>query len=388
MNASQKSQLHDEGSARSLGQRSKSFESDGTTLCCEPGCCKSFQRPCDLTKHKKTHSRPWKCPELTCEYHTLGWPSEAEMSRHFRDRHSAAPPMYQCLYSPCTYRSKRESNCKKHMEKTHGWYYKRTKKIGKGSQLRQLSPIILRTNSYAVPPTIPISNPPSLPNPDSEDILSTLSPNSTYVSVPEGNIAPPMEVPTSHGNQTFHASLVQSQKCVPLQLHPHTTELEVLRISIKPRGRGLAISRHISTLEGQLQVRGGDEQEQMREDIEQEMNQDHAAKRLCTDGRRARSSVNDWQRASTVRLTTAGSDDCDNTISSSQMGKSLPEIIVDPNDVIAVKCAQNTMAARKSRQRKQRRFEDLEKEIQELRQNRDYWKGIAMSPAVTRGSEA
>src|SRR5712675_2082890 len=119
MNASQKSQLHDQGSARSLGRRSKWVESDGTTLCCEPGCGKSFQRPCDFTKHKKTHSRPWKCPELTCEYHTLGWPSEAEMSRHFSDRHSAAPPMYQCLYSRCTYRSERESNCKKHMEKTH-----------------------------------------------------------------------------------------------------------------------------------------------------------------------------------------------------------------------------------------------------------------------------
>lgn len=309
------------------------------------------------------------------------------MSRHFGDRHSAAPPMHQCLYSPCMYRSKRESNCKKHMEKTHGWYYKRTKKIGKSNQLLQSSPIILQTNSYTAPPTIPVSNPPSLAQPDSEDILSTLLPNPTYVSVPEGNIAPPMEVSTSYGDQMFHASLVQSQKRLPLQLHPHTTELEVLRIFIKPRERELAISRHISTLEKQLQVRGRDEQEQMREGSEQEMNQDHAPKRLCTDGRRAQSSVNDWQRASTVRLTTADSDDCDNTISSSQIGKSLPEIIVDPNDVITVKCARNTMAARKSRQRKQRRFEDLEKEIQELRQNRDYWKGIAMLPAAARGSE-
>ena len=308
------------------------------------------------------------------------------MSRHFSDRHSAAPPMYRCLYSPCTHRSKRESNCKKHMEKTHGWHYKRTKKIGKSNQLRQSSPIILRRNSYTVPPAIPVSNPPSLPKPDSEDILSTLSPNTTYVSVPEGNIAPSMEVSTSHGDQTFHASLVQSQKRLPLQLHPDTTELEVLRIFIKPREGELAV-RHISTLEKQLQVRGRDEQEQMEEDSEQEMNQDHAAERLSTDRRRARSSVNDWQRASTVRLTTADSDDCDNTVSSSQTGKSFPEITVDPNDVVAVKCARNTTAARKSRLRKQRRFEDLEKEILELRQNRDYWKGMAMLPAATRGSE-
>lgn len=69
------------------------------------------------------------------------------------------------------------------------------------------------------------------------------------------------------------------------------------------------------------------------------------------------------------------------------MDKSLPEIIVDPSDTIAVRRARNTMAARKSKQRKQRRLEDLEKEVQELRQNRDYWKGIAMLPAATRGSE-
>ena len=306
------------------------------------------------------------------------------MSRHFSDRHSAAPQMYQCLYSPCTHRSKRESNCKKHMEKTHGWQYKRTKKAGESNQLHESSPMILRTNSYTVPLTIPVSNPPSLPKPDSEDKLSTLSPNSTYVSVPEGNIVPPMGVSTSHGNQTSYASPIQSQERLPLQVHPHTTELEVLRLFHETQR---AISRNISTLEKQLQVRGRGEQDQMREDSEQDMNQDHAAKRLCTDERRSQSSVNDLRRASTVRSATADSDDCDNTINSSQMDKSLPEIIVDPSDVIAVRRARNTMAARKSKQRKQRRLEDLEKEVQELRQNRDYWKGIAMLPAATRGSE-
>ena len=306
------------------------------------------------------------------------------MSRHFSDKHSESPPMYQCLYSPCTHRSKRESNCKKHMEKTHGWQYKRTKKIGESNQLRDSSPMILQTNSYTVPLTIPVSNTPSLPKPDSEDTSSTLLPNSTYVSVPEGNIAPPMEVSTSYGNQTFYASPMQSQKRPPSQMHPHTDELEVLRLFHETQR---VISRNISTLEKQLQVRGRGEQEQMREDSEQDVNQDHAAKRLCTDGRRARSSVNDLQRASTVRSTTVDSDDCDNTVNSSQMDKSLPETIVDPNDVIAMRRARNTMAARKSKQRKQRRLEDLEKEVQELRQNRDYWKGIAMLPAATRGSE-
>ncbi|KAL2291422.1 hypothetical protein FJTKL_12826 [Diaporthe vaccinii] len=95
--------------------------------CREPGCTKEFKRPCDLTKHEKTHSRPWKCPIEACKYHEYGWPTEKEMDRHFSDKHSIDPPRYKCLFPPCPYKSKRESNCKQHMEKAHGWRYVRTK---------------------------------------------------------------------------------------------------------------------------------------------------------------------------------------------------------------------------------------------------------------------
>jgi hypothetical protein len=93
--------------------------------CKEPGCGKQFRRPCDLTKHEKTHSRPWKCPIPTCKYNLLGWPTEKEMDRHIMDKHQEAPAMYECHFKPCTYHSKRESNCKQHMEKVHGWVYVR-----------------------------------------------------------------------------------------------------------------------------------------------------------------------------------------------------------------------------------------------------------------------
>ena len=52
------------------------------------------------------------------------------------DKHSVAPSMFRCHYHPCPYESKRESNCKQHMEKAHGWVYVRSKnngKLGKGS---------------------------------------------------------------------------------------------------------------------------------------------------------------------------------------------------------------------------------------------------------------
>jgi hypothetical protein len=100
-------------------------------LCREPGCAKEFKRPCDLTKHEKTHSRPWKCPVESCKYHQFGWPTEKEMDRHHNDMHSAASTLYECHFKPCSYRSKRESNCKQHMEKADGWTYVRSKNNGK-----------------------------------------------------------------------------------------------------------------------------------------------------------------------------------------------------------------------------------------------------------------
>ncbi|PTB39539.1 hypothetical protein M441DRAFT_439788 [Trichoderma asperellum CBS 433.97] len=149
---------------RSMARRKKnaSPEELAPKKCREPGCTKEFKRPCDLTKHEKTHSRPWKCPFPTCKYHDYGWPTEKEMDRHINDKHSDAPAMFECLFKPCPYKSKRESNCKQHMEKAHGWTYVRTKTNGKkapshnGSVAQQTPPLASvstpsTTPSYSVP---------------------------------------------------------------------------------------------------------------------------------------------------------------------------------------------------------------------------------------------
>ncbi|ERT02822.1 hypothetical protein HMPREF1624_01125 [Sporothrix schenckii ATCC 58251] len=117
---------------RSMARRKKNAppEEYAPKMCSVPGCTKEFKRPCDLTKHEKTHSRPWKCPLESCKYHEYGWPTEKERDRHMNDKHSDNPPMYECLFKPCTYKSKRDSNRKQHMEKTHGWTYVRTKTNG------------------------------------------------------------------------------------------------------------------------------------------------------------------------------------------------------------------------------------------------------------------
>ncbi|KAI1345181.1 hypothetical protein F5Y15DRAFT_19668 [Xylariaceae sp. FL0016] len=153
----------DEEIMRSMARRKKnaSPEELAPKKCPHPSCNKEFKRPCDLTKHEKTHSRPWKCPYEKCKFHEYGWPTEKEMTRHVNDKHLAAPAMYECEFKPCPYKSKRESNCKQHMEKAHGWTYHRTKAPKKGSK-----------PGSSVHPTPQINN---LPTPSSEhtDVIMT-----------------------------------------------------------------------------------------------------------------------------------------------------------------------------------------------------------------------
>ncbi|KND86459.1 Cross-pathway control protein 1 [Tolypocladium ophioglossoides CBS 100239] len=67
-------------------------------------------------------------------------------------------------------------------------------------------------------------------------------------------------------------------------------------------------------------------------------------------------------------------------VNSRKRDKPLPPIIVeDPGDTVAMKRALNTLAARKSRERKAQRFEELEERIAKLEAERDHWKKIALS---------
>jgi len=116
----------DEEAIRSMARRRKSDKAGDVILKCDD-CDKTFERNCDLTKHKKTHSRPWKCTVENCTYAKKGWPTEKERDRHMNDKHSANPPQHKCLFHPCVYSSKRESNLKQHMEKAHNWTYVRSK---------------------------------------------------------------------------------------------------------------------------------------------------------------------------------------------------------------------------------------------------------------------
>jgi len=67
-------------------------------------------------------------------------------------------------------------------------------------------------------------------------------------------------------------------------------------------------------------------------------------------------------------------------VNSRRRDKPLPPIIVeDPSDTIAMKRARNTLAARKSRERKAMRLDELEEKIDKLTADRDYWKERAIA---------
>ncbi|KAI5922898.1 hypothetical protein F4810DRAFT_720750 [Camillea tinctor] len=74
-------------------------------------------------------------------------------------------------------------------------------------------------------------------------------------------------------------------------------------------------------------------------------------------------------------------------VNSRRRDKPLPPIVVDdPNDSVAMKRARNTLAARKSRERKAQRLEELEETIAKLEEERDHWKRIALSrPGASSG---
>lgn len=66
-------------------------------------------------------------------------------------------------------------------------------------------------------------------------------------------------------------------------------------------------------------------------------------------------------------------------VSSRRRDKPLPAITVDdPHDIVAVKRARNTLAARKSRQKRVEQSEQLMKQVQDLELQVEYWKQIAL----------
>lgn len=129
----------DDEATRSMARRKKGHIPEIIEMKCGDSTCdKVFNRKCDLAKHEKTHSRPFKCPDKGCKYHDLGLPTEKERERHYNDKHAKDPLFYKCDF--CEFRTKRESNCKQHQEKKHGWTYERAKGKDKAPASVRMTP--------------------------------------------------------------------------------------------------------------------------------------------------------------------------------------------------------------------------------------------------------
>lgn len=86
------------------------------------------------------------------------------------------------------------------------------------------------------------------------------------------------------------------------------------------------------------------------------------------------------RRKSTHSPTLGGRHSSVAGVNSRKRDKPLPPIIIDdPQDVVAMKRARNTLAARKSRERKAFRLDELEDRIAKLEAERDHWKKLALS---------
>ena len=83
---------------------------------------------------------------------------------------------------------------------------------------------------------------------------------------------------------------------------------------------------------------------------------------------------------SSVRSSTQGRHSFASGVAPRRRDKPLPAITIeDPNDTVAVKRARNTLAARKSREKRQERTEALLNQVNMLEEEVEKWKNIAIS---------
>lgn len=192
----QSSDALDEDVARSMARRKKGYIPEIVELKChDPTCDKTFTRKCDLAKHEKTHSRPFKCPEPSCKYHDLGLPTEKERERHYNDKHAKDPHFYKCDF--CEFRTKRESNCKQHQEKKHGWHYERAKGKDKAASVRMTPAQTPRT------PSMDYSSSPAVSLRTWDDTSSLAGSVSTPFEQPLNGLDSYQQAPVTYSNPIF-----------------------------------------------------------------------------------------------------------------------------------------------------------------------------------------
>jgi hypothetical protein len=137
---------------------------------------------------------PWECIEQPCDCHEYSRPNEEELDRHINNKQLVSPVLYKCRYVPCPYESKRESICKMHMEKSHGYTYVRSEI---NSQIRGGNPSdwplpTAQTSNQQTPKSYPLYEPyPTYrPRPDFSEYPHEGLMNDTNTNIGSFNVSP------------------------------------------------------------------------------------------------------------------------------------------------------------------------------------------------------
>lgn len=74
-------------------------------------------------KHEARHTKPYKCPLISCQRSTVGFTSKNDLSRHMNSVHKGhAAVGYNCKYGNCKDKKKiyyRLDNFRNHLKKLH-----------------------------------------------------------------------------------------------------------------------------------------------------------------------------------------------------------------------------------------------------------------------------
>jgi uncharacterized Zn-finger protein len=92
----------------------------GQTLACpHDSCFEVFSRPCDLRKHEKKHTKPYRC-----EMCPRGFYQKRDLQKHSRT-HSGGP-LWHCPFDECEGKFTVDDNLVRHIKRIHNQVVKKS----------------------------------------------------------------------------------------------------------------------------------------------------------------------------------------------------------------------------------------------------------------------
>jgi hypothetical protein len=101
------------GPTRRRSRVSKASNAARIHMCDFEGCHRAFPRPCDLTKHKKRHDKPFPC-RFDCPDKSFS--TAKDRQRHEHSKHQKSDHLVCC---ECGHTTARKDNMADHVKRKH-----------------------------------------------------------------------------------------------------------------------------------------------------------------------------------------------------------------------------------------------------------------------------